>query len=239
MTTSNEEPDFSKLSSFICGHLDEHEGNITKLSMQANVVSVTEFYKGYDCEMKKLESQFISEKRKLNFQAFAEIYKSFDEYPANLQKPETQFLKTANEQNTTSENINEDAPIKDDDIMMSVEYTSTTKALNDFRKFRQKLQLLDELEMQEINSEYASKMCELQSFVAEMEDVLPIDLSTTLAFSSDEEDKLCRLAQHTEELDFIQAHQQFLNEHTQNNDADLNSIVDLLTYTLMSIENDP
>ncbi|XP_037940099.1 uncharacterized protein LOC119672983 [Teleopsis dalmanni] len=236
---SNEE--FSKLSAIMYQHLDEHEECVKKLCMAESILPMTDFYNTYESEVKEIESQLASGKADISIQTFANAFKSFDEYPVNLQKPKKKLHKDVSRDNTTdlrsfSENMSDITIVRNGDTTMSKEYASATKALTDFRKFRQNLKILcNEIKQQDITTQYAAKLRQLTCFASELEKLVPTDMSTEVAFDSNEVANLCHLAQRAEDLAFIQSNQQLFEITPQNNVARLDNIVDLLTHSLNSI----
>ncbi|XP_012155960.1 augmin complex subunit msd5 [Ceratitis capitata] len=249
---SQKDINFTEISKNIYKNHNEHEKNITGNRVKTSLISLSDFYGGYQEEVKKINSEITPSKDDPAVADFADIFKAFDEYPSNLHKPKR--LPTKEQQQrmnctmardmTIMINSREQSPSSTSaqNIARSLsELPSAGEIYNDFRKFQQKLaQFLSEAEQQECTKVYEEKLGQLCAFGKQLEKLRPTTHNIEQAFNSDEEKKLQSILASLEDLNYIRENQEIFSTSglaTNAQSTRTDSFMNLITYLLNTVSN--
>ncbi|XP_054733821.1 augmin complex subunit msd5 [Anastrepha obliqua] len=244
--------DFEELSKHIYKNYKEHEKNIKENRVKTSIISLSDFYEGYQREIKEINSEITPSRDNPKVTDFADIFKTFEEYPSNLQKPKRQPTREQLQRmnSTTARDMtimissSEQSPCStslQNLIRSTAELPSASEIYTDFRKFQQKLaQFLAEVEQHECVKSYESKLDQLCAFGKQLEKLRPTTNNSGPAFTEQEEIKLQAILTHLEQLNYIRENQEIFSNGTltvNGQSARSESFMNLITYLFNTVSN--
>ncbi|XP_067612732.1 augmin complex subunit msd5 [Eurosta solidaginis] len=242
---------FEEISKNIYKNYKEHERRIKENWVKTSVISMSDLYDGYQQEIKEINSEITPSKDNPTVADFADIFKAFDEYPANLQKPKRQTTTQQQRMNCTMArditlmtNSREQSPCStslQNMIRSAAELPTATEIYNDFRKFQQKFaQFLSETQEQEGTKAYEKRLDQLCAFGKQLEKLRPTSKNVVAAFTDEEEKKLQSILINLEELNFIRENQEVFSNGAPTitgQSARTDSFMNLITYLLNTVSS--
>lgn len=196
------EDNFNKITACVD---EKYEKVVHEVCHVPRVMNLNDFYRIYEMEEKAINEKYDNVPRVApTIDLFAEVFKKFDEYPANLQKlkkapPMRERLNstisksspTLNDStSSTTSNHNENSLSlinlnKIDDV------PTASETLSSFVKFQKQLKLLNvEIMQQDVDKEYSNKLKQLNIFAQQLEKLLPTEKVGKSALTTEEEDIL-------------------------------------------------
>ncbi|XP_017477206.1 PREDICTED: uncharacterized protein LOC108367133 [Rhagoletis zephyria] len=243
--------DFEQISKNIYKNHKEHEKNIKENRVKTSIISLADFYEGYQREVKEINAEITPSKDNPTVTDFADIFKAFEEYPCNLQKPkrppsreQQQRMNCTLARDMTVINSREQSPCSTSlqNIMRNTaELPSAFEIYNNFRNFQQKLtRFLAEVQQLEFASSYETKLDQLCAFGKQLEKLRPTTSNAEQALTVEEEAKLQTILSNLEELNYIRENQEIFSNGTPTANAQsarTESFMNLITYLLNTISN--
>ncbi|KAI8120823.1 hypothetical protein FF38_02470 [Lucilia cuprina] len=234
---------------------ETYENILHEVCHVPRVMNLTDFYGMYEREEKAIDEKYDNvPKVTPTIELFAEVFKKLDEYPANLQKPKkpppmrerlnstiSKSSPTLNDStgSSTSSQNKENSLSLFNLHKIETDVPTASETLSSFVKFQKQLKLLNnEIIQQELDKEYAQKLKQLNVFAQQLEKILPTEKVGKCAISPEEESTLEDLANRMDDLNFIRAHQDILQNGPNNSiPAKLENLVDVLSYCVLAINN--
>ncbi|XP_055904073.1 augmin complex subunit msd5 [Eupeodes corollae] len=230
--------DFDEVSRTIHSDFDEHKKVIHKCCITSSIIPLSEYYEALQKEYKTIENCTTPRKDKPNPLEYIDLFKSFEEYPANLPKPKKQtarenarlHLTIKSKTNSSSTSINSSKIVDDQ--------PSAAVICNEFSKFTEKLaNFKKELAIQSSSKEYNEKLGQINTFARELDKLSQADEIGNDAFTEEEEAKIRQISENMEHFAFIQENQDLYSNLQPNdtNSARLNDLVDIVTDALVAV----
>ncbi|XP_018794968.1 PREDICTED: uncharacterized protein LOC108972708 [Bactrocera latifrons] len=243
--------DFSEISKKIYKNYNTHENNIKEHRVKTSIINLSSFYDGYQCEIKDINSEITPSKDNPTVADFADIFKTFEEYPSNLHKPKRLPIKelqqrmncTMARDMTIMVNSREQSPGSTSlqNMSCTTELPSASEIYNGFKKFQQKLtQFLNETQQQECAQSFEKKLDQLSAFAKQLEKLCPAVNNIEQAFKPEEEKKLQNILANLEELNYIRENQEIFTNGTptaNTQSARTESFMNLITYLLNTVSS--
>lgn len=227
---------FDEIANAITSNFEEHKKIIDQCCVKSSIIPLSEYYDALQKEYKSILSCTTPRKDKPDPLEYIDLFKAFDEYPANLPKPKKQPTRDncrslkSSKTNTSSTSINcskinEDLPSA---AMICHEFTKFTDKLSKFQK---------ELADQESSSEYSEKLESINTFARDLDKHSLSEEVENDAFTEDEEAKIVKISENVEHFALIQENQDIYNNlrETDPSSAKLNDLVDVVTEALVSV----
>ncbi|XP_043648963.1 augmin complex subunit msd5 [Drosophila teissieri] len=242
--------DFSKISSKLYRKYAQHVRNLKDVCVSKTVMKPGAFFDSLQ-QMMDEEAAATTPPRDLTSVAdYAELFKTLDEYPANLQKmPKKKELQRTNSTLLRGADESVAMGINTSNVSLSLtrleEQRSAVDVYNDFKGFQRKLaKIYDEAAaLDTTESIYKQKLIQLHGFAQQLEKLMPTGgESPQDAFTLEHQEKLVAIAASMEQLNYMRSNSLHLpdpNEILASGSlaARLEMFVEVLTYTLLQVSS--
>ncbi|XP_030385768.1 augmin complex subunit msd5 [Scaptodrosophila lebanonensis] len=248
--------DFSVCAAKLNEKYLHHARSLKDICFTKSVMKPTVFFESLQEEMQTIASRNNKQeaKEQSTVEDYAELFKIFEEYPTNLQKaPKKRDLQRTNSSIlkgpgapdassvdiSTAGVINVSASLC---LTRSDEQRSASEVYMDFKKFQQKLRRVYEeaTSADKAQDAYLAKVGELRTFAQQLEKLMPAERDAQDAFTTEEEAMLTTIAENMQQLNYLRENSLYIQSPNEiatggNTIARLESLIEVLTYTLMQI----
>lgn len=248
------EVDFSIVSSKLYRNYGQHVKNLKDCCVSKTVMKPPAFFDNLQRMLDEETATMTPPKDLGSVAEYAELFKTLEEYPANLQKMpkkrgELQRANSTLLRGAEASTADQSAAINTSNISLSMtrleEQPSAVEVYKEFRAFQRKLEkIYDETAaLDTTESIYKQKLVQLQGFAQQLEKLMPTGGDAPPdAFSADQQEKLLALAANMEQLNYLRSNSLPLpnpSELMANGSvaARLEMFVEVLTYALMQISS--
>ncbi|XP_017063562.1 augmin complex subunit msd5 [Drosophila eugracilis] len=240
--------DFSRISAKLYQKYAQHVRNLKDVCVSKTVMKPGAFFDSLQQMMEEEAAATTPPKDLGSVADYTELFKTLEEYPANLQKI-TKKRELQRTNSTILRGVDESAAINNSNVSLSLtrleEQRSAVDVYNDFKVFQRKLaKIYDEAAaLDTTESIYKQKLTQLHGFAQQMEKLMPTGgESLPDAFTSEEQEKLLTIAANMEQLNYLRSNNlQFPNPSEilahGSPAARLEMLVEVLTYTLLQISS--
>ncbi|EDV39497.1 uncharacterized protein Dana_GF10063 [Drosophila ananassae] len=245
--------DFGKISSRLYGNYSHLAKTLKERCVVKTVMKPPAFFDSLERMMDE-EAKVVTPSKDLgSVPDYVELFKTLDEYPANLQKiqPKRRELQRANSTLLRSVDTlaDQSSALNSSNISLSMtrleEHRSAVEVYSDFKAFQRKLaKIYDEAAaLDKTESIYKDKLAQLHGFAQQLEKLLPTNAdSLPDAFSPADQEKLLAIAENMEQLNYMRSHSLQLPNASEiaatgSLAARLEMFVEVLNYTLLQISS--
>ncbi|XP_033158016.1 augmin complex subunit msd5 [Drosophila mauritiana] len=242
--------DFSSISTKLYRKYAQHVRNLKDVCVSKTVMKPGAFFDSLQ-QMMEEEAAATTPPRDLSSVAdYAELFKTLEEYPANLQKiHKKRDLQRTNSTLLRGADESVAMGINTSNVSLSLtrleEQRSAVDVYNDFKGFQRKLaKIYDEAAaLDTTESIYKQKLTQLHGFAQQLEKLMPTGgESPPDAFTSEQQEKLLTIAANMEQLNYLRSNSlQLPNPDeilaTGSLAARLEMFVEVLTYTLLQVSS--
>ncbi|XP_001352448.2 augmin complex subunit msd5 [Drosophila pseudoobscura] len=213
----------------------KHVKALRDLCVTKSVMKPTTFFESLPKMMEEEAAKVPPSKELGTVADYAELFKSLDEYPSNLQK----IPKKRETQRAASL----EQPELAEGMKRLEEHRSAAEVYNEFKGFQRKLAKAYEeaAALQKEEAVYIKKLAQLQTFSQQIEKLMPTEAEAPPdAFTADEEQKLMAIAESMKQLNYLRSNRLQLPHPSDvlaggSLVARLEMFVEVLTFTLMQI----
>ncbi|XP_017059908.1 augmin complex subunit msd5 [Drosophila ficusphila] len=240
--------DFSQISAKLYQKYPQNVRNLKDVCVNKTVMKPGAFFDSLQKMMDEEAATTTPAKDLGSVAEYAELFKTLEEYPANLQRmPKKRELQRTN--STILRGADESVAINTSNVSLSLtrleEQRSAVDVYNDFKSFQRKLtKIYDEAaSITSTESMYKQKLAQLHGFAQQLEKLMPSsNESPPGAFTLEEHKKLETIASNMEQLNYLRSNSlQLPNpiEILANGSlaARPEMFVEVLTYTLLQISS--
>uniref|UniRef100_A0A6P4FF05 Uncharacterized protein LOC108048139 n=1 Tax=Drosophila rhopaloa TaxID=1041015 RepID=A0A6P4FF05_DRORH len=242
--------DFSRISSKLYKKYPQHVKNLKDVCVSKTVMKPGEFFDSLQQMMEEEAATTTPSKDLSSVAEYAELFKTLEEYPANLQKvPKKRELQRTNSTILRGPDESVATAINTSNVSLSLtrleEQRSAVDVYNDFKAFQRKLaKIYDEATaLDTTESIYKQKLVQLHGFAQQLEKLMPTDgESPPDAFTLEQQRTLQTIAANMEQLNYLRSNSLQLPNPTEilangSLAARLEMFVEVLTYTLLEISS--
>ncbi|KAH8255251.1 hypothetical protein KR038_007532 [Drosophila bunnanda] len=249
--------DFGTIASKLYRNYGQHLKNLKDCCVSKTVMKPPAYFENLQLMLDEETAAMTPPNDLGSVAEYAELFKTLEEYPANLQKiPKKRGeLQRANStllrgtEASTATQADQSTAINTSNISLSMtrleEQPSAVEVYKDFRAFQRKLEKIYEeiAALDTTESIYKKKLVQLNGFAQQLEKLMPTGGDAPPdAFSADQQEKLLALAANMEQLNYLRSNSLPLpnpSEIMANGSvaARLEMFVEVLTYALMQISS--
>ncbi|KAH8234946.1 hypothetical protein KR032_006249 [Drosophila birchii] len=248
------EVDFGTIAAKVYRNYGQHLKNLKDCCVAKTVMKPPAFFENLQLMLEEETATMTPPKDLGSVAEYAELFKTLEEYPTNLQKmPKKRGeLQRANStllrstETSTAAQADQSTAINTSNVSLSMtrleEQPSAVEVYKDFRAFQRKLEKIYEetAALDTMESVYKQKLAQIHGFAQQVEKLMPTGGDAPPdAFSADQQEKLLALAANMEELNYLCSNTLPLPNPSElmANGARLEMFVDVLTYALMQISS--
>ncbi|KAH8379631.1 hypothetical protein KR009_006252 [Drosophila setifemur] len=247
--------DFGKISSRLYGNYAQLAKNLKEQCVSKTVMKPPAFFLSLQRMMEE-EEKTTSPSKDMDVVDCADLFRTLDEYPQNLQKihhpTKKRELQRANSMFLKSADATADqsTALNTSNVSLSMsrleEQRSAVELYGEFKVFQRKLAKIynEAAALDTAEGIYKDKLAQIHGFAQQLEKLLPTGSHSHLpdAFTPDDESKLLAIAENMEQLNYLRSHRLQLPNPAEilasgSVAARLEMLVEVLTYALMEISS--